>query len=147
MEDLRDIDQRHAAKSRALREDRIDAVEDQASQHEAAGRHVVQHPRGSHPALRGIEDEDAVDIALSGKLVTRSRKHPLAAIEVVARAEIVGRDERRPRHRGSNTLVALQQDRHRLDYLTRSLGISVRPTRNTGVSSARLTSYAQRASA
>ena len=118
MEDLRNItgkaiDQRHAAKSRALREDRVDAVEDQASRHDAAGRHVVQHPRCRHPALRGIEDEDAVDIALPGKLVARPRKHPFAAIEIVARAEIIGSDKRRPSHAGPDASVATQLDRHR----------------------------------
>src|SRR4051794_23072997 len=80
--------------------------------HDATRSHLVQHPSGCDPALGGVENQNAVNIALSGELMARAREYPLVAVEVVARAEIVGGDERRSGNHRSNALVAAQQDRH-----------------------------------
>src|SRR5919197_3283189 len=89
------IDQSDAAKGRALREDRVDAIEDQRLRDNAARRHFMQHPGGGDPALGVVENEDAAGVALAEKLVARAREDPFGAVEIIARAEIVGGGEGR----------------------------------------------------
>src|SRR5690349_17190806 len=85
---LEAVDQRHAPKGRALRQDRVDPVEDQRPRHDATRGHLMQHPGGGDPALGGVENQNAVSIALPGELMARAREYPLVTVEVVARAEI-----------------------------------------------------------
>src|SRR5204863_4971956 len=97
---------------RTLREDRVYPVEDQRLWHDAARRHLMQHPGGGDPALGGVEHEDLVGIALPGELVARARKNSFDTVEIVARAEIVGSHERRPGHRRPDAPMATQHLRH-----------------------------------
>ena len=84
----------------------------------------MQHPGGRDPALGGVQNQDAAVIALPKQLMARPREDASAAVEIVARAEIVGPDERRSRYRGSNPLVAMHPDRHRLKVLWPKSGVS-----------------------
>src|SRR6516165_436132 len=105
------VDQCHAGKGCTLCDDRVDPVEDQSPRHHRACGHVVQHPGSRDPTLRAVEDEDAVDIAPAAELMARAREDPAAAVEIVARAEIVSGDKCRAADRGSDATVTAQHDR------------------------------------
>ena len=63
------VDQRNIAERRTLRDDRVDPIEDQRPRHDAPRRHLMQHPGGRDPALGGVEDKDAVSVALTEQLM------------------------------------------------------------------------------
>jgi hypothetical protein len=106
------IDQAEPGEGGALRQDRIDAVEHQPQRREAARLHLGQHPGAGDAALGLVENQDTADIALSGELVRGPAEDPLVAVEIVARAEIVGGDEGRAARRGSDAGMAGEHDRH-----------------------------------
>src|SRR5262249_41418607 len=76
-----------------LREDRIDGIEDESQRNDAPRFHFMQHPGSRDTAFGGVENENPVDVGLTGELVRRSGEHTTYPVEIVARRKAVLGDE------------------------------------------------------
>src|SRR5262249_23602206 len=109
---LEAIHHRQIGEGCALCEYGIGAVENDGFGRLIARCHLAQHPGGCDATLGCLQHEYLVEIALAVKLVCGPGESPFTAIPIVERREIVERDQRDACHCRTDTLVALEDDRH-----------------------------------
>src|SRR6478752_1492833 len=101
----------HVAKRGALREDRIDRIQDDRQRHNAARFHLMKHPRRRHAALGGVQHQYPADIGLTSQLVRRAAEDALDAVEIVSRGKSIVRDQCAAAHDRSHGVPGLEDSR------------------------------------
>src|SRR5262249_20358142 len=106
------VHHRQIGEGGALCEYGIGAVQNDGSRRLTARCHLAQHPGGCDATFSCLQHEYLIEIALAVKLVCGPGESPLKAIQIVARREIVGRDQRAACHCRTDTPVAFEDDGH-----------------------------------
>src|SRR5262249_38534028 len=84
----------HVRERSALCKNRIYRIEYKGQWHSTSRSHFMQHPCRRNAALSSVENQNLVDIRLTGKLMCWPRKYAGNPIKVITRRKAVARYER-----------------------------------------------------